>query len=355
MVATLLGIACTGAPEPTADAPHDHPAAYELAKPERRWMGKEVEMPGRVDVPPSGWVSLNLPFGGRVVAIDVIPGDQVHKGQVIGSIDDPRFLELQRDYVTALQEQEQAERDYRRREPLVKDSVVSDKQWQATKSAWVAAKARAGALAGQLVMLGIDPARLADGQLQLQVPLLAPVNGYVAEVNAHVGKQFQPGEAAVKVVDLSHLHLELQAFASDLPLLQEGQRLSYQLAGSKQVGQATIYRLTAQVSPGSNSSQVHAHLEGSEKGLRPGQFLRATVLTQTDSVYTLPAEAVVTEGEHYLIFKMENGQPTKQQVQLGRKTKDFVEVMGLDPNAQYVVKGAYGLSIEREEEGGHSH
>lgn len=352
----LLGLAVSAAckeDQPAEQTTQAH-AEFVAGRPVKKVLGKIIDLPGRVDVPPSGWVNICLPFGGRIAEVDVIPGDRVKKGQVIGYVDDPGFLDLQREYVLALQEMAVAEEEYNRKEQLNRDSVLSSREWQNARARYLTAKAGAGALEGKVRLLGIDPAPLAEGRLQLRVPMISPVNGYVAEVNAHVGVRLQPGDAAVKVVDLSHLHLELQAFAADLPLISEGQRLTYTLSGGERSGEGEIYRLTAQVAPGSNSAMIHAHIVGSEEGLRPGQYLRASVYTRADSVWALPAEAVVREGDRVLVYVLNGEEPEQLEVQLGRTDGEYVEVIGLDPSRQYVLRGAYALSVEKEE-GGHGH
>ncbi|MBK9288337.1 MAG: hypothetical protein IPN38_11810 [Flavobacteriales bacterium] len=114
-IAILMALASCTRAEPPADATAPAASATTVSlsagqlknagivtgKAERRSLGVLMPVQGVVDVPPQNLVSISAPLGGYLRSTDLLPGMEVQKGQTLAIMEDPRFIQLQQDYLVA--------------------------------------------------------------------------------------------------------------------------------------------------------------------------------------------------------------------------------------------------------------
>lgn len=66
---------------------------------------------GIIVIPPQNHISLTLSMGGSVHDIRVLPGQHIRKGEVILTLANPEFIELQQSYLDAAAQAEYLERN----------------------------------------------------------------------------------------------------------------------------------------------------------------------------------------------------------------------------------------------------
>ena len=93
-------------------------AKVTVAKPELRSIGAEIKVNGIIDVPPQNHVSINMPYGGFLKEITVLPGSHVKKGQRLATVNNPEFIRFQQDYLEALGKQELLKTEFERQKTL---------------------------------------------------------------------------------------------------------------------------------------------------------------------------------------------------------------------------------------------
>lgn len=71
----------------------------ELGSFQRQTVHSSFKVTGEIDVPPQNLISISAPLGGFLVSTDLLPGTRVHMGQVISTLEDSKFIELQQDYL----------------------------------------------------------------------------------------------------------------------------------------------------------------------------------------------------------------------------------------------------------------
>ena len=64
-------------------------------------LGATLKVNGQLELPPQKMASVSALLGGRVQNVAVIEGDYVKKGQVIAQLDNPDFINMQREYLSA--------------------------------------------------------------------------------------------------------------------------------------------------------------------------------------------------------------------------------------------------------------
>jgi len=58
-----------------------------------------IKASGTIDVPPQDLVSITSPYGGSIRSTTVIEGKYMKKGELIATIENPEFVQVQQDYL----------------------------------------------------------------------------------------------------------------------------------------------------------------------------------------------------------------------------------------------------------------
>lgn len=344
-------------------------AGVETGVVEYRTLSGTIKVNGTLDVPPQQLVSISAPMGGFLKSSDLLQGKHVNKGEVIATLQDPAYIQLQQDYLETISQQEYLKAEFERQEELSNENINARKTFQQAKANYQSMQAKAAGLQAKLKLININPAQLEKGEIQSTINLYAPISGYVTEVNVNMGKYVNPTDVMFEIVDTEHLHAELTVFEKDVPLLKPGQKVRFMLANETAERMATVYLIGREIST-DRTVRVHCHLDREDKNLLPGMYLTAFVETKNMRLPAVPEQAIVNyEGTDY-IFMVDSEEGNKKDeyhykaiaVKTGVKELGYVEVLlpkDFDiPNTKVVVKGAYDLLSKlknSESEEGHAH
>ncbi|MDO7171118.1 efflux RND transporter periplasmic adaptor subunit [Mariniflexile sp. AS56] len=343
-----------------------------VGKIEKRNIGHEITVNGMIDVPPQGNISVTVPYGGFLKQTTMLPGTKLKKGQVIATVENPEFIEFQRDYLEALAHNEYLKSDFERQETLNKEEVTSTKVFQKAKSSYLTNKANIQALESKLRLIGINPSSVKNGKISSVVSIHSSINGIVREVYINTGKYFTPQDVLMDITDASDLHVELKVYENDIPLIRIGQRIRFRLANAPDAWMEAEVFLVGNNVRTDRSITIHGHLKEENEALLPGMFINANIEVETLELYAVPEEAVVRfEGKHY-IFKSEGKSKEDDQMMhhfemleviKGNEEEGFVAVSLVDKTQDIskldiVLKEAFTVLAKAknsEEEGGHGH
>ena len=78
----------------------------------KREVSEILKLNGKIDVPPQNLVSVSIPMGGYLKSTDLLPGMMVKKGQVIATLEDQQYVQLQQDYLLAKVKLKTVEAEY---------------------------------------------------------------------------------------------------------------------------------------------------------------------------------------------------------------------------------------------------
>jgi len=346
-------------------------AGIALGKIKNKQISGTIKVNGVLDVPPQQLVSISVPLGGFVKNTSLLQGSRVKKGQVIATIENLDFIQIQQDYLEAKGQLELTEADYKRQQELAKENVNSQKTLQQSRTNFSTWQAKYNALREKLKVINVDIKSLEAGKFTSSINLYSPIGGYVTQVNVNIGKFVTPTDVIFEIVDTEHLHAELIVFEKDVLKLKIGQKVRFTLANETEERMATIYLIGREINK-ERTVQVHCHIDKEDTELLPGMYLSAHVETGGASVPALPDEAIVDyNGKKYIFIvseeKNEEGKPqepgqhfTMLEIQTSNHELGFTEVNVPDSlsQAEVVVKGAYSLLSKMknsEEEGGHGH
>lgn len=340
---------------------------------EKKKIGSEISVNGMIDVPPQGNISVTVPYGGFLKYTDMLPGSKIKKGQIVAKVENPEFIEFQREYLEALSNNEYLKSDFERQKSLNVENVTSTKVFEKAKSMYLNNQATVNALESKLRLIGISPNYVKNGNISSAVNVYSPINGVVREVYVNTGKYFGGQDVLMDITDASDLHVELSVFEDDIPLILIGQRIRFRLANAPEEWmEAEVFLIGNNVRE-NRSVTIHGHLENKDEELLPGMFVNAKIEIDTKEQYALPEEAIVRfNGKHYIFQslgnRMENDKSMSDfemiEIEKGNEEEGFVAFSFKDKSLKIVgmnivLEDAFTLLAKaknREEEGGgHGH
>lgn len=342
------------------DLIHITPEQFALGKMETGRLAKAVfpytvHANGYIDVPPRSKAAISVYYGGYVKGLDLLPGQHVRKGQVLFTLENPDFVQMQQDYLESIAQLDYLKTDFERQKTLAAENIASQKNYLKAESDFQVQQARSEGLKKRLEMLGIDLEKVKARDFVSSIRVYAPIGGTITAVNVSGGSFLNTSDIAVEITSTDHLHLELDVFERDIPLIKEGQKIIFRVPGANSKTYAAIVHLIGGVVEGENRIvRVHGHLEDESgaHGLIPGMYVEASVETAVDSVMAIPEEAVVTleEDAFVLIQKGENAEGyhfERKQVRAGRTVNGMTEILeAQDWTEPVLIKGAFNLISE---------
>lgn len=231
---------------------------------------------GTLVIPPQYFATVTLSMGGIVKELSVLPGSYVRKGTVLGTLENPDFIDLQQSYLDSRAQLEYLEAEYQRQQILSREAVASQKKFQQAKADYLSMKSRLQAAEAQLRLLGINAETLSVGGIRPYIEVKAPVNGYISNVQANLGKYLNAGDPLCDVIDKSQTMVRLVAYEKDLEGMKVGSRVQFRVNGlGKVTFHATLVSIGQQVDDSNRSIELYAKVLDSSPLFRPGMYVSA--------------------------------------------------------------------------------
>lgn len=233
---------------------------------------------GVIVMPPQNHVTVTLSMGGSVQDIRTLPGEYVRKGEIILTLANPAFIELQQAYLDAAAQTEYLGKEYDRQQKLVSGESASLKRMQQSKADYLSMKSRMEAAAAQLALLGTDTNTLNREGIRTYLEVRAPRNGYVTNMDINAGKYYAAGEPVCDVIDKSTPMLQLTAYEKDLGKLLPGNRFTFRVNGMPDTTfTAELVSVDQMVDNVNRSIKVYARITQACPNFRPGMYVSAQI------------------------------------------------------------------------------
>lgn len=311
-------------------------------------MGATIRVNGLIDVPPQNMVSISMPMGGYLKSTKLLPGMHFNKGDVIAVMEDVKYVELQQEYLIAKSKLKLVEKEYERQRELNLSRASSDKTFQQSLEAKESAAVTLKSLAEKLRIIGLDPNALAEQSISRELPVRAPITGFVSAVNVNVGKYVNPTDVLFELVNPDDIHLSLNVFERDVESLFLGQKvIAFSNNHPDRKYPCEIILIGKKVGE-ERSINVHCHFEKYDNSLVPGTYMNATILGREREVLVLPDDAVVHDGNnHFLFVKETSGAFRMVKAEAGISANGFTEIVSVEgaslENDEFVNQGSYTL------------
>ncbi len=308
-----------------------------------------LKLNGKIDVPPQNLISVTNPLGGYIKQTKLMPGMHIKKGEQIAIMEDPRYIDLQQNYLIAKDKYEFAQLDYQRQKELNASQASSDKVMQQAQAEMNVQRIAMNALGQQLSLININPSTLTHNSISRSIAIYSPINGFVSNTYVNIGKYVTPSDVMFELIDPSDIHLTLNVYEKDLDKLEVGQRVvSYTNNNPSKKYEGEIVLISMDVNT-EGTSEVHCHFENVEKNLLPGMYMNAEIDTHATLTQALPEESIVYFEKKHFVF-IEVGKQTFQltPVEVGETENGFTAIRNATilANKTIVSKGAYTLLMK---------
>ena len=314
---------------------------------------QEIQVQGTVQIPVEGMREITTYFGGYVQDLKLIEGEEVRKGQVLFTLENPEFLRLQQDYLETKSQLAYLKAEWERQKTLAQEQISAQKNFLKAAADYEAAMAKTQSLKKQLALIAIDGETLSPATMRSKISITSPIAGFVEEVLAVPG-QFLPSAAkALTLMSKEHIHVELVLFEQDAGKVHTGQIVEFTSPDRPDEVLKAKIKVVGKSINAQRQINVHADLidEKEEAKLTPGMFLQARIQLDPQRSLAVPEESIIEVGEEYYILVQKSksaGAFTLQKIKVtpGAKGKHYRAIAtdaALDSTAVVLIKGGFNL------------
>ncbi|SUX48250.1 efflux RND transporter periplasmic adaptor subunit [Chryseobacterium indoltheticum] len=360
-----------------------------LGKIEMKDLASLVKANGVLSVPNNRKATVTSLYGGVIKTLNVQIGDYVRKGQVIASINNPEYIQLQEQYLTVNSRIAFAEQEYKRQRELFDNDAGAKKNLQSSDSELKGLRTQRSSLQRQLQLMGISPGKVSNGNLRSGLVITSPISGTVSGINAQIGSYVDVSSPVLDIIDNSSIHLDLQVFEKDLPKMKVGQTVQFKLTNNPEtLYNATVFSIGSSFENESKTISVHANVTGNKVGLIDGMNVTGMVSLGNSSTAAVPNEAIVEADGKFYVFvqtskkpeehaeEKKEGEQEEATKEKGAHNKDQSKILNFEkieivkgssdlgytaittvnkiaPDTNIVVKGAFFVNAKLSNAGGH--
>lgn len=270
---------------------------------EQKQLTATIKANGVLRVPNNFKANATTLYGGVVKTLNVEFGDHVKKGQIIATISNPQFIQLQEEYLTINSQIVLADAEMQRQQELADGNAGSKRNLQNATAEFNTLKTRQASLKQQLELMGINAGSVNNFNLQSALIIRSPINGTISNVLAKIGSYVDVSSPIVEIVDNNSLHLDLQIFEKDLPNIKTGQSIHFTLTNNPvKTYTARVFSIGSSFENSSKTIAVHSEVLGEKSGLIDGMNITAMISLKDVTMPAIPTESIVESDGKYYIF-----------------------------------------------------
>ena len=298
-----------------------------------------IKTSGQIQAPQGNEVVIAATSNGIVSFTNssITEGTAVGAGQTIVTISAKKLLEgdpaakAKIAYETALKE-------YQRAEGLVKDQIISAKEFEQVKLRYETAKTTYDAQASNNTEKGIS--------------VTSPISGYIKNRLVAQGEFVSVGQPIATVSQNKRLQLRAEVSENNYKILKSISSANFKLAYDN-----TVYKLSDLngrllsygKSSGDQSFYIPVTFEFDNIGeIIPGAFTEVYLLSSPlENVISVPVPSITEEqGLNFVYLQLDEEGYKKQEVMLGQNNGERVQILsGLKNGDKVVTKGVYQVKL----------
>ena len=272
-------------------------------------------------------------FAGILNTVNVIAGQKVSKGQVLGTIDDGGLSQqlAQLENQLAL-----AKTTFERQKRLWDQKIGSEIQYLQAQTNMVSQQKAVFQMKAQLA----------------KTRVIAPFNGVIDELIAERGQVVGPGQGLMRIVNLNNMFVSTTVPESYIGKLKVGTEVSVYLASLGKSFNGKIRQVGNNINPNNRSFGIEVSVPNTDNLLRPNQVakLKITDYTSTKAV-VVPSNVIQEDADgNQFVFEISSvkdktGIAKKVMVKVGKTSDNFTEILsGLKPKTLVVGDGVKSVS-----------
>ncbi len=309
-----------------------------------------IELDGTIDVPPDRRADVSSQLGGTLQRIHVTPGQTVRAGDVLAEIASLELQKLQLDLL-------RADLDSRLRNEIVErlraaGTGTARRELQEAESIRQAARNRQEAMLQKLGAVGLTTGQveqlLRDKKLVETLPIRAPIEGTVIQLNKVLGQTVKAEETLFAVHDLAHVWVQGYLFERDVVRVRTGQNVRVRLVADPSfLADGVVVRSGHTFGVENRTLSVWVELKETPKQSLPYNLLARLIVPfgRPKPVLAVPLKALVRDGlRSYLFVRQPDETFERRLVETGRADDRFIEITsGLEAGEWIAVGGTAEL------------
>ena len=187
-------------------------------------------------------------------------------------------------------------------------------------------------------------------KVQRTIPLLAPQDGYVAEINLREGMYIQPGLDLYTIARRDRVWVNVDVLERRMQSVSEGQQATMRVDGLPgRTFEGTVDFVYPELDPQSRTLRVRLAFANEDGQLRPNQFAEVTLTPEeAPPVLTVPSTAIIpAPGGARVVVRTGEGRFRPVAVETGAEAGGYTEIVsGLEPGEQVVASGQFLIDSE---------
>lgn len=277
-------------------------------------------------------------------------GTAIRAGEAIVSISAKKLLEGDPS-VKAKIEYETTQKEFQRAEGLVKDQIISTKDFEQARLRYETAKTVYEAQASNVTARGVN--------------VTSPISGFIKNRLVGQGEYVSVGQPIATVSQNKRLQLRAEVSENYFKNLKNINSANFIPAYDSKVYKLSDLNgrlLSFGKASGQQSFYIPVTFEFDNVGdIIPGSFTEVFLLsTAFENVISVPTSALTEEqGLHFVYLQLEDEVFRKQEVTLGQNNGERVQILeGLNVNERVVTNGVYQVKLAAASSvmpEGHSH
>ena len=341
ITAPMLVLAGCEHKQPEAPQSTPQPSVVETIEVHRQPVANQLFLAAHIMANPTSVVRIFPPISGRVVALKVLPGQEVVKGQELGMLQSSDAAQARSDFEKARIEAARADLQLQRAKELLQHEVMAQREYDDLKALDDADHAELERARQALQILGFAENSLAD-----TIPIRSPINGVVLEVGTAAGELQRSLDNATTIATIANIDsvwIVGDLYPRDLTSIKVGQPVDVSVTGYPgQVYHGVIDNISDSVDPATLALKVRVVLANPGHKLKPQMYATLAVTNQRGNAIVVPSTAVIQNGKNTFVFvEGPGGKYLRRDVVLGAVHDSTDEItQGLEDGDKVVSTGA---------------
>jgi RND family efflux transporter MFP subunit len=290
-----------------------------------------LEVQGNVDTKEN--LIIYPQFSGILNTVNVIAGQKVSKGQLLGTIDDGGLSQqlAQMETQMAL-----AKTTFERQKRLWDQKIGSEIQYLQAQTNMISQQKAVFQMKAQLA----------------KTRIIAPFSGVIDELITEKGQVVGPGQGLMRIVNLNNMFVSTAVPESYIGKLKVGTVVNVYLASLGKTYVGKIRQVASNINPNNRSFGIEVSIPNTENLLRPNQVAKLKIIDYTNAnAVVVPSNVIQVDGNgDQFVFeatsiKDKTGIAKKVIVKAGKTSENFTEILGgLEPKTVVVSDGVNTVS-----------
>lgn len=303
-----------------------------------------LEVPAHVTADPAHVVRIYPPLSGRILGLNILPGQTVVKGQVIAELQSNDIAVARSDFEKTKIEVLRADRALTRAKLLLAHDVLSQADFYEVEAADQVAHSEFERSRQHIHELGFAEDGVSD-----TVALRAPISGAVLDIGTATGEMQRSLDNATVIATIANLDtvwIVGDVFERDLASLRPGRTVDIIVPSYPDLKlTGHVDNISDALDPTTHTLKLRVILANPKHLLKSDMFATIRIAGSVRSAFILPSTAVLHEGDKTFVFiSNSSGKFDRRIVTVGRSfdsgTVKNIEVLsGLNDGDKVVTTG----------------